>query len=435
MPGKIAASLAARGDHVRAASEELHHLVLGPGADLEAAWRASGLDLPDLDAMRAYRLERVRAQLRAFGYGGILLFDPMNIRYATDTTNMQIWVMHNNARYAWISTTGPVIVWDFFECDFLSGHNALVDEVRPAIGSTFFLSGRRYRDSNDRWAAEMIAVIDEHAGTGAQIAVDQLSYLGYRSLEAAGVRIESGQEVMELARRIKGPDEIAAMRCAVHACETSMREMHAAISAPSPGMTERDLWSMLHAGNIRRAGEWVETQILSSGPRTNPWMQEASSRVIRDGDIVAYDTDLVGAYGMMVDVSRTRIAGDRVPTANQREVHALAVEQVERNTELLTPGRSLTDLSHAAWFPPADTYRHYCCLFHGVGQCDEYPEVFVPAVWDEVGFEDELESGMVMTVEAFVGRRDGGVGAKLENQVLITDAGPELLTRLPLGLA
>jgi Xaa-Pro aminopeptidase len=164
-------------------------------------------------------------------------------------------------------------------------------------------------------------------------------------------------------------------------------------------------------------------------------MQEASSRVIRDGDIVAYDTDLVGAYGMMVDVSRTRIAGDRVPTANQREVHALAVEQVERNTELLTPGRSLTDLSHAAWFPPADTYRHYCCLFHGVGQCDEYPEVFVPAVWDEVGFEDELESGMVMTVEAFVGRRDGGVGAKLENQVLITDAGPELLTRLPLGLA
>ena len=164
MPGKIAASLAARGDHVRAASEELHHLVLGPGADLEAAWRASGLDLPDLDAMRAYRLERVRAQLRAFGYGGILLFDPMNIRYATDTTNMQIWVMHNNARYAWISTSGPVIVWDFFECDFLSGHNALVDEVRPAIGSTFFLSGPRYRDSNDRWAAEIIAVIEEHAG-------------------------------------------------------------------------------------------------------------------------------------------------------------------------------------------------------------------------------------------------------------------------------
>lgn len=110
MPGKIAASLAAHGDHFRAAGEELHHLVLGPGPALEAEWLGAGLELPDLDAMRGDRLERVRGQLRYFGYGGILLFDPLNIRYATDTTNMQVWVMHNGARYAWVSTDGPVIV-------------------------------------------------------------------------------------------------------------------------------------------------------------------------------------------------------------------------------------------------------------------------------------------------------------------------------------
>ena len=67
-----------------------------------------------------------------------------------------------------------------------------------------------------------------------------------------------------------------------------MAEMLAAVE---PGMTERDVWAMLHAGNIRRGGEWIETQILSSGPRTNPWMQEASARVIQAGEMLAYDTD------------------------------------------------------------------------------------------------------------------------------------------------
>ncbi len=436
MSGRVASSLAQHGEHFRAAGQEHHHLEIGPGAALEASWCAAGLALPDLDSMRAYRLERVRAQLRARGCGGALLYDPMNIRYATDSTNMQIWVMHNAARYAWVSTDGPVIVWDFFECDFLSGHNRLVDEVRPAVGTTMFLAGRRAEEMTRRWAAEMVAVVDEHAGRDGPVAVDQLGYGQYKALEAAGIEIANGQEVMELARRIKGPDELAAMRCAVHACETTMTELHELIAELPTGTTERDIWALLHAGNIRRAGEWVETQILSSGPRTNPWMQEASARVVEPGDVVAYDTDLVGAYGMMVDVSRSRIAGARAPTAGQREVFELAHEQILRNTELLTPGRSLTDLSHAAWHPPVERYRHYCCLFHGVGQCDEYPDVFMPDVWDDVGYDDVLEPGMVMTVEAYVGRRDGkSEGIKLENQVLITETGPELLTHLPLDLA
>lgn len=435
MAGKVAASLVRHGAHFRAAADEHHHLVIGPGAALEAEWTTAGLTLPDLDAMRRYRLARVRAQLARFGYGGILLYDPMNIRYATDSTNMQVWVMHNAARYAWVSTEGPVIVWDFFDCEFLAGHNPLVDEVRPAIGTTVFLAGRRTRDMTERWAAEMLDVIDEHAGRDAPIAVDWLGYQQYKALEQAGLEVADGQEVMEFARKIKGPDELRAMRCAVHACESTMAEMHRMIADLPTGTTERDLWSMLHAGNIRRAGEWLETQILSSGPRTNPWMQEASARVVQPGDLVAYDTDLVGAYGMMVDISRSRVAGGQAPTAAQREVHELALEQIDRNTELLTPGRSLDELVHGAWYPAIDDYRHYCCLFHGVGQCDEYPDIFFPETWRRDGWEDVLEPGMVMTVEAYVGRRDGrGEGVKLENQVLITEAGPELLTRSPLDL-
>jgi Xaa-Pro aminopeptidase len=432
MANKIRNSLQAMGPHFEQAGTELHHIQLGPGPALEAEWLAAGLSLPDLPQMRQYRLDRVIDQLNAQGYEGIILMDPMNIRYATDTTNMQVWVMHNASRYAWVGADRSVIVWEFYECDFMSGHNPLISEVRPAVGFTYFLAGPRYAEQSRNWADEMLSVIAEHCGPNPRIAIDQCQYLPYKHLEDAGLSLGFGQEVMEQARSIKGPDEIAAMRCAIHACQASMSEMQ---NSYTPGMTERELWSMLHAGNIARAGEWIETQILSSGPRTNPWMQEASSRVIEPGDMIGYDTDLVGAYGMMVDISRSWVAGGVTPTGPQREVFDLAVEQIDRNQELLRPGASFRDLTHKAWSPPLDDYRHYCVLYHGVGQCDEYPEIVFPEHWDRSGFDGELRPGMVLTCEAFVGDRQGRhEGVKLEEQYLITDTGWEKLSTIPITL-
>ncbi len=88
-----------------------------------------------------------------------------------------------------------------------------------------------------------------------------------------------------------------------------------------------------------------------------------------------------------------------------------------------------------AWSPPHDDYRRYCCQFHGVGQCDEYPEVYWPEQWERWGYDGVLEPNMVLTVESFVGARDGGEGVKLENQVLVTENGPELLTDFSLALS
>ncbi len=432
MGNKIAASLAAKGHHFEQAGTDLHHIELGPGPALESEWLDAGLDLPDLDAMRQYRFDRVQRQLALQGYDGIILMDPMNIRYVTDTTNMQIWVMHNASRYAWVGADGSVIVWEFYDCDFMSGHNRHVDEVRPAVGFTYFLAGTRYEQKARKWADEMLSVIAEHCGENPRIAIDQCQYLPYTYLAEGGVSIGFGQEVMELARAIKGPDEIRAMRCAVHACETTMFEMYEQMQ---PGMTERELWSILHAGNIKRAGEWIETQILASGPRTNPWMQEASSRTIQAGELVGYDTDLVGAYGMMVDISRTWVAGDRPPSAAQEHIYGLASEQIHRNGALLTPGTSFRELTEKAWAPPIEDYRHYCVLYHGVGQCDEFPEIVFPEQWEDVGFDGELRPGMVLTCEAYVGARDGrSEGVKLEEQYLVTETGNERLTTFPLGL-
>ena len=425
-------SLSEKGPHFVRAGQENHHLHMGPGAALEAEWQAAGLTLPDLPSMRQYRLDRIHAQLESMGYDGALLMDPMNIRYATDTTNMQVWVMHNASRYAWVGLDGSLIVWEFYDCDFMAGHNRLVNEVRPAVGTTYFLAGTRYEEQTRRWADEILAVIGEHCGQNPRIAIDQCGYLGYKMLEEGGVEIGSGQEVMELARSIKGPDEILAMRCAMAACETTMSEMRDALK---PGMTEREVWAMLHAGNIKRAGEWIETQILASGPRTNPWMQEASSRIIEDGDLLGYDTDLVGAYGMMVDISRTWLVGDGKPTGRQLHTYQLAKEQIDHNSQLLGPGVSFRDLTFKAWTPPLEDYRHYCVMFHGVGQCDEYPDIVFPEHWDETGFDGTLQPGMVLTTEAYVGDREGHYeGVKLEEQYLITESGSEQLSSFPLEM-
>ena len=93
---------------VARAAGDLHHLNIGPGEALTAEWVAAGLELPDLPAMRQYRVNRIVAQLNELGYDGIVLFDPLNVRYATDSTNMQLWVMHNGARYAFVGADGHV---------------------------------------------------------------------------------------------------------------------------------------------------------------------------------------------------------------------------------------------------------------------------------------------------------------------------------------
>lgn len=420
-----------RADSVQLAGGVGHHLNLGPGAELEAEWLAAGLEAPDLDAIRRYRLDRIRRQLDLLDHDGVILWDPLNIRYATDTTNMQVWVSHNPSRYCWVGRDGSVILWEFFDCEFLAAHNPQIGEVRPAVSSIYFLAGPRYREKAARWADEMIEVIRHHAGSRPRVAIDYQGHLECAALEAAGVTLASGMELMELARSVKSPDEIKAMRRSVHACETTLTEMRAALR---PGMTERELWAMLHHGNIRRAGEWVETQLLSSGFRTNPWMQEASSKRIEEGELVGIDTDLVGPYGMMCDMSRTWLAGDVAPTAAQRSTFEMARHQIEHNAALLQPGRTFRELTFQSWMPPVDDYRHYSVSYHGVGQCDEYPEITFPHLWDDVGFDGVLEPGMVVTVEAYVGPRSGGEGVKLEDQVLITADGHERLSTLPLEL-
>ncbi|TGS80280.1 aminopeptidase P family protein, partial [Mesorhizobium sp. M2D.F.Ca.ET.178.01.1.1] len=94
-------------DASRQKAAGLNQHVLGYGAVAEAEWAAADIAAPDLPAMRQYRLDRIRAELKRRGYAGARLYDPVNIRYATDSTNMQLWVAHNPTRHCFVATDGP----------------------------------------------------------------------------------------------------------------------------------------------------------------------------------------------------------------------------------------------------------------------------------------------------------------------------------------
>ena len=402
---------------------------IGPTALAFAEWEALGLEIPQLDTMREFRLQRLAHELQQRDYGGILLFDPLNIRYATDTSNMQLWITHNPARACFVSADGYIVLFDFHSCDHLSAHLPLVRELRSGASFFYFESAHRGEEHANKFARSIDELMRTHAGDNRCIAVDKIEIAGLRALEKIGLEVFEGQEVTELARVIKGPDEIKAMRCAVAACEAAMFEMQDAVKA---GKSENEIWSVLHAGNIKRGGEWLETRIFSSGPRTNPWFQESGPRIVSDGELLALDTDMVGTYGMCCDISRTWLCGDVEPTVAQKRLYQMSYEHIMTNMELLKPGIKFSEITARAHrLPDSCVPNRYGVVMHGVGLCDEYPSLRYREDYDAYGYDGVIEPGMTICVEVYAGEVDGKEGVKLEDQVLITEDGYENLTTYP----
>ena len=411
---------------------------IGPTQLAFAEWAAAGLALPDLAAMRAYRHRRLTEAVVARNYGGILMFDPLNIRYATDSTNMQLWNTHNAFRAVLLCADGYMVIWDYKNGMFLSKFNPLVREQRSGADLFYFDRGDKVAPAADKFSREVADLIRDHGGANMRLGVDKVMIEGLRALEAQGFTVLPGEELTEKTRAIKGPDEIAAMRCASHACQSAMSVMEQAARAGVPGgqMSEDDIWSVLHAENIKRGGEWIETRLLASGPRTNPWFQECGPRRVQPNEIVAFDTDLIGSYGICVDISRTWWIGDAAPRPDMIAAMTIAREHVAHNMALLGPGVPLRDLTFKAHKLPATMQKQkYGCLMHGVGLCDEWPLIAYEDAFVEGAFDYHLEPGMCICVEALVSPEGGNFSIKLEDQVLITETGYENLTTYPFDSA
>jgi len=345
-----------------------------------------------------------------------------------------LWNTHNPFRAVLLCADGHMTIWDYKQSPFLSEFNPLVRERRSGAGLFYFDQGDGIADAADRLALEVEDLICRHGGGEMRLAVDKIMPHGLRALEARNFNIMEGEEVTEKCRAVKGPDEILAMRCAFHACESAVAAMErfARENVPSGNTSEADIWAVLHAENIRRGGEWIETRLLASGPRTNPWFQECGPRITQSDEVICFDTDMIGCYGMCIDISRSWWIGSQDPRSDMIYAMRHALDHLRTNMELLKPGVTIPELTeHAHKLDDRFQAQKYGCMMHGVGLCDEWPLVAYSDQEVAGAFDHPLEPGMVLCIEALVSEAGKDFSIKLEDQVLITADGHENLTRYP----
>jgi len=375
----------------------------------------------NIERMRHERLARFRTELAKLDVAGALLADPVNIRYATDARNMAVWSLHSIARYAFVPTDGPIVLFEMGSTQHVTRGLSTLGEVRPSTPWTFMIAMDRIDEKCARWADEIVDLVQRHGRRNRRLAVDRCEPLGIQFLMDRGLTILDAQQPMEIARAIKTPDEVDSMKLVMDVCDEGVRRMRAALT---PGITENQLWGILHETNIAHDGEWIECRLLSSGPRTNPWYQECGTRVIQAGDVVGFDTDMVGPLGYVADISRSWICPGKPPSDRHRRLYDIAQEQIRFNVELLRPGVGFREFSEKAWNIPAPYVpQRYLSPIHGLGLVDEYPVIPYPQDFAEWGSDGVFVENMVVSVESYVGEVGGQDGIKLEEQVLITDSG------------
>ena len=380
----------------------------------------------DFAKLRSYRLDRVKKELEKNNLEACILFDPVNVRYALDTVNMSIYNMHNLTRYCFVPVNGPVILFEYFNCEGLSNHLNLINEIRPAITWDYFSNGDRAGIQLEKWITEIKDLSNSYF-KNKKIAIDVVNGPAVSALNKAGIKVVDAKLVLEQARVIKSPEELKCMKAVIEVCEIGINKMREELKA---GMTEDELWSILHKTNIEHGGEWIECRILSSGERTNPWMQESSNKIIQSGEIVSFDTDMVGPYGYCADISRAFVEGHKF-NDEQKKLYQMAVEHINHNSRLIKPGMSFKEFTEKSWKLPDEYYgNRYSCMVHGIGLCDEWPMIRYPT--DGGQREGSFEKNMTVTVESYIGKVGGKEGVKLEQQYLVGENGLELMSHHPL---
>jgi Xaa-Pro dipeptidase len=380
----------------------------------------------NFDKLRSYRLDRVKKELEKNNLEACILFDPVNVRYTLDTVNMSIYNMHNLTRYCFVPINGPVILYEYFNCERLSSHLNLIDEIRPSITWDYFSNGDQAGIQLEKWINE-VKDLSNSFFKSKKIAIDVLNGPAISGLNKAGIEVVDAKLILEQARVIKCSEELKCMKAAIEVAEIGVIKMRKELKA---GMTEDELWSILHKTNIEHGGEWIECRILSSGSRTNPWMQESSNKVIQDCELVSFDTDMVGPYGYCADISRAFVVGNKF-NKEQKKLYLMGVDQINHNSRLIKPGLSFKEFTEKSWNLPEEYYgNRYSCMVHGIGLCDEWPMIRYPT--DGGQREGYFEKNMTITVETYIGKVGGKEGVKLEQQYLVSENGLELMSHHPL---
>lgn len=384
----------------------------------------------DIARLRRERLGNLQREMAHYDLSGLLLTDPINVRYATGTRWFQTLSMRWRMRQVIVPREGPPIFFGGTQADppIASGDFPNKDFTLTEFWST----GPHYEEANRRWAGSIKAAVGELGISDEKIGVDRLDMQGYLFLTDENLKLVDAAEAITMARVTKTQDELALIRQAVAIADVGLAEVQKAIE---PGVTENELFAVLSYTNLRYGGEYTDCKALVAGGNTNPWnIREASDRMVRPGDLVGMDTDMAGPMGYFADISRTYLCGDGPPNDEQKEAYTLAYEFIQESLPLFKPGVTFQELAESVPPIPIEYQANrYVVIAHGIGMEDEWPAVYFPgATWTGFGnYPGEFKENMVMSMEASFGREGGREQVKLEEQLIITANGPEVISKAP----
>ena len=383
----------------------------------------------DFDRLRAYRLGRARAALEASDLGALLLFDVNNIRYVSSTMIGE-WSRDKMTRYCLLTRGGKPIVWDFGSA--AKHHRLHAPWLRPHDCKAGLL-GLRGAISPDVGlfegaAAELASLLKEAGVDKLPVGLDIVEPPLLFALQKHGITVRDGQQVMHDARQIKSEDEIMLLSTSAARGDGAYQDI---VEALKPGIRENQIVALATKKLYELGSDDVESINAVSGERCNPHPHNFSDRLIRPGDQAFFD--IMSAFnGYRTCYYRTFSVGYATPA--QRDAYQRCREWIDRSIDLIRPGVT-TDVVARAW-PKAEEFgfssemEAFGLQFgHGLGLAlHERPVI---SRLNSLEHPMEIQTGMVFALETYCPASDGYSAARIEEEIVVTERGPSIITRFP----
>ncbi len=383
----------------------------------------------DYARLRDYRLARARQALEASDLGALLVFESSNTRYVT-ATHIGTWGHNKTERWALLTRTGEPWIWDFGSA--AKNHRLYSPWLKPeqSNGGNNGLQGAIAPTSGlpQGTAQQIASILKEEGVAGMPIGVDVIEMPMLRELEAAGIAVNDGQQVMLNARQIKNKDEILLLSQAASMVDGVYQDISEALK---PGVRENDIVALATRRLLEMGSEQVEAINSIAGERCSPHPHVFSDRLIRPGDQAYFD--IIHAFnGYRTCYYRTFAVG-RATNAH-RDAYKKARELIDSAIAMVKPGVT-TDQIAALW-PTAQEFgfssemEAFGLQFgHGLGLgLHERPVI---SRLNSLENPVEIEPGMVFALETYWPASDGHSAARIEEELVVTDTGAELLTLFP----
>jgi Xaa-Pro aminopeptidase len=383
----------------------------------------------DFDRLRRYRLDRSRAALDASDCGAFLLFDFYNIRYTTQT-----WIGgalgDKMTRYALLARGGEPMLWDFgsaarhhqLYCPWLVPENCKAGMLglRGAIAPDVGLMASAVR--------EIKQLLADQGLDGQPVGVDIIELPFLAEMQRQGLPVVDAQQLMLDARQIKSADEIMLLTQAAAMVDGVYTDI---VEALKPGVRENEIVALANKRLYDMGSEQVEAINAVSGERCNPHPHNFSDRIIRPGDQAFFD--IIQSYnGYRTCYYRTFSVGSA--TTSQRDAYTKAREWMDAAIGAVKPGVGTDDIARlwpaATDFGFADEMAAFGLQFgHGLGLgLHERPII---SRLNSLEHPVEIQPGMVFALETYCPASDGFSAARIEEEVVVTEDGPRILTLFP----